>query len=40
MFEIVRVADATQLAVWLPIRVQALHDELGHLSGTRTPGGR
>lgn len=39
VFEVVRVADATQLAVWLPIGVQALHDELGHLSGTRTQGG-
>lgn len=39
VFEVVRVADAPQLAVWLSIRVQALHNELGHLIGTCTRGG-
>lgn len=36
MLEVLRVADAAQLAVGLPVRVQTLHDELGHLRATHT----
>lgn len=40
VLEVVRVADAAQFAVRLSVRVEALHNELGHLSGTRTRGAR
>ena len=36
MFEVICVADASQFTVWLSIRIQTLHNELGYLNRTHT----